>query len=72
MRERAASLEEEAGQPDLWDDRERAEKLLKRKRVVDRELRLLERLTEGVEDAELLLELAREADDADALAADAP
>ncbi|MDH3686992.1 MAG: peptide chain release factor 2 [Myxococcales bacterium] len=68
MRERAARLEEEAGQPDLWDDRERAEKLLKRKRVVDGELRLLDRLTEGVEDAEVLLELAREADDADALA----
>jgi len=68
LRERAASLEEEAGQPDLWDDRERAEKLLKRKRVVDRELRLVDRLTEGVEDAEVLLELAREADDADALA----
>jgi len=68
LRERAARLEEEAGQPDLWDDRERAEKLLKRKRVVDGELRLLDRLTEGVEDAEVLLELAREADDADALA----
>ncbi|MGI9430923.1 MAG: PCRF domain-containing protein, partial [Myxococcota bacterium] len=68
MRERAARLEEEAGQPDLWDDRERAEKLLKRKRGVDRELKLLERLTEAVEDAEVLLELAREADDAEALA----
>jgi peptide chain release factor 2 len=67
LRERASGLEEEAGQPDLWEDRERAEKLLRTKRAVDGELKLLDRLTGGVEDAEVLLELAREADDQEAL-----
>ena len=41
--------------------------MLRRKRAVDGEIELLERLTGAVEDTEVLLELAREADDADAL-----
>ena len=43
LRERASGLEVEAGQPDLWEDRERAEKLLRTKRAVDGELKLLDR-----------------------------
>jgi peptide chain release factor 2 len=67
LRERARKLEDEAARPDLWEDRERAEQVLRRKRAVERELGLVERLTGAVEDTEVLLELAREADDASAL-----
>jgi peptide chain release factor 2 len=68
LRARAESLAEEAGRPDLWEDRERAEGVLRQKREIDRELELLERLSRAVSDTEVLLELAVEAEDAETLA----
>jgi peptide chain release factor 2 len=64
LRRRLAALEEDAGQPDLWNDRERAERVLREKRGVERSLAFLGQLTTSVSDAEVLLELADEADDA--------
>jgi peptide chain release factor 2 len=63
-----AALDEQAARPDLWNDREAAEKLLREKRGVEREIAFFARVEEGLEDAEVLLELAREAQDAGTLA----
>jgi peptide chain release factor 2 len=57
-------LEHESARPDLWDDRARAERVLREKRGVERELEFFSRQERTLEDAEVLLELAREADDA--------
>ncbi len=63
LRERLEALESETARPDLWEDREAAEKLLREKRIVEREVEFYEALGSTLEDAEVLLELAREADD---------
>jgi peptide chain release factor 2 len=68
LRARAARLEEESAQPDLWNDRERAEGVLREKRRVEREIEFFEGLQGSLEDAEVLLDLAEEADDAETLA----
>jgi peptide chain release factor 2 len=65
LRARREQLDEEAARPDLWNHRERAEKLLREKRKVERELELFDALARALEDAEVLLELADEADDAE-------
>ncbi|MCZ6465305.1 MAG: peptide chain release factor 2 [Proteobacteria bacterium] len=63
---RREELEKESARPDLWDDRERAEKILREKNAVDRELALHAELGAAFDDAEAMLELAQEADDAEA------
>ena len=63
MRERLESLEADAADPSLWDDRERAESLLKQKASAERELKRFDSLATSLEDVEVLLELASEADD---------
>ena len=65
MRERRAELEREAARPDLWDDREKAEALLREKARVEREIELFERLAGELEECGLLLDLADEAGDAE-------
>jgi peptide chain release factor 2 len=64
LRRRVAALESEVARPDLWEDRERAEKLLREKSSLERDLGELARLVEALEEVEVLLELADEADDA--------
>jgi peptide chain release factor 2 len=54
----------DAARPDLWNDRERAERVLREKRGVERSLAFLGELSTAVSDAEVLLELADEAGDA--------
>ena len=51
--------------PDLWDDRERAEKTSRAKTSLERELALFDELEAALDDAATLLELAEEADDDD-------
>jgi peptide chain release factor 2 len=68
LRARLEALEREVATPDLWDDRERAEKILREKSGVDREVALFDDLETALEDAEVLLELAQEEGDSDALA----
>lgn len=67
LRAKLASLEEESARPDLWDDREAAERVLRDKSRIEREVTLFDNLESSLEDAEVLLELALEADDADSL-----
>ena len=64
LREKLAALERESGRPDLWEDREQAEKLLRDKSRTEREVTLFDGLEIALEEAEVLLELAAEEDDA--------
>ena len=64
MRSRVEALETEAARPDLWEDRERAEKLLREKSSLERDLAQVDRLAEMLEEVGVLLELADEEDDA--------
>lgn len=68
LKARLAELEQEASRPDLWNDRERAEKLLRDKRGVEREVAFFARLGQSLDDAGVLLELASEEQDRDAIA----
>jgi peptide chain release factor 2 len=63
LRSRVETLESEAARPDLWEDRERAEKLLREKSSLERDLAQVDRLAEMLEEVGVLLELADEADD---------
>ncbi|MGH0032001.1 MAG: peptide chain release factor 2 [Myxococcota bacterium] len=65
LRARLEALDAEAADPSLWDDRERAERTLRLKRGVERELERYDGLSSGLDDLEVLLELAREEDDDD-------
>jgi peptide chain release factor 2 len=65
LRARLAEFEEQVEDPSLWDDRERAEALLRSKRGVEREIDGFDTLATSIEDAEVLLDLAREEDDAE-------
>jgi peptide chain release factor 2 len=53
--------------PDLWNKPEAAQDLGRRKNAVERELALHDRVAKGIEDADILLSLGREADDTDVL-----
>ncbi len=68
LRARLDELENEMARPDLWDDREVAETVGRQKNAVERELALHDRVELALDDAEVLLELAEEAGDADAIA----
>ena len=65
LRARYEELESEVARPDLWDDRENAEKVSRDKNVLERELEFYQNLNESIDDAAVLLELADEADDED-------
>ena len=64
LRARIEALELEAARPDLWENRDRAEKLLREKSSLERDVSQIDRLAEMLDDVEVLLELADEADDA--------
>ncbi len=62
-RARVAELDEAAADPSLWEDRERAESLLREKRTLEREVAFFDE-TEGLlSDAGVLIELAGEEED---------
>ncbi|HEX5064703.1 MAG TPA: peptide chain release factor 2 [Myxococcota bacterium] len=67
LRARHAELESRSADPALWDDRERAETLLREKRRLERELATWSRLGTSLDDVEVLVELGSEASDGDAL-----
>ncbi len=66
LRARVGELQNESARPELWDNRERAETLLREKSRVEHELSTFDDLTSSLEDAGVLLELAAEADEPDA------
>ena len=63
MRSRVEALESEAARPDLWEDRERAEKLLREKSLLERDAAQIDRLAEMLDEVGVLLELADEVDE---------
>jgi peptide chain release factor 2 len=58
-------LEQETARPDLWEDREQAQKTLREKSRIERDVEAYDRIVESIEDADVLLQLAIEADDAE-------
>ncbi|MGI9622722.1 MAG: peptide chain release factor 2 [Acidimicrobiales bacterium] len=65
IRDRRIELEDQAAQPDLWDDTEKARKVNRELAEVTEDTDLYDSLTTQVEDAETLNELAIEESDAD-------
>lgn len=64
IRDRRIELEDQAAQPDLWDDMERARKVNRELAEVTEDTDLFDRLTQELEDVETMIELADEDDDA--------
>jgi peptide chain release factor 2 len=67
LRAQLQEFEIEMARPDLWDDPEAAQSVGRKKTAVERELALHDRVEGGLDDAELLLELAAEEQDAEAI-----
>jgi peptide chain release factor 2 len=65
LRARLEALEQETARPDLWEDREQAEGILREKSRVERDVQVYDVIAAGLEDAEVLLQLAVEAGDDD-------
>ncbi len=63
LRRELAELEEQAAQPDLWSDQERATQVTSRLSLVQADLRRVEDLRRRLEDAAVLHELAEAEDD---------
>jgi peptide chain release factor 2 len=68
MRAELADLEQQASAPDLWDDVESAQQITSRLSFVQGEIRRVEDLRRRLDDAQVLWDLAEEADDADSRA----
>ena len=65
IRDRRLELEDLVGQPDLWDEAERAREVNQELAEVTDDIETFDTLTGQIEDAETLLELAAEEADAD-------
>ncbi len=63
LRARQTELAADSAAPDLWDDRERAERILREKGGIERQLGLFDAAAAQLDDAAVLLELAQEEDD---------
>lgn len=68
LRAQLEELDVEMARPDLWDDPEKAQEVGRKKNAVEDELALYDRVESGLDDAEVLLELAQEAQDTDTAA----
>ena len=63
LRARFEEVEAESARPDLWENRENAQKVNREKNRLEREIQFYDELSGSLEDAEVLLELANEAED---------
>ena len=63
LRKKLEELEQASARPDLWEDRKAAEKVLRDKSRIAKEVALFDGLETALEEAEVLLELAAEEDD---------
>src|SRR5690349_12899688 len=66
MRRDIGELREQAADPDLWNDQDRAQQVTRRLSYLEGELGKVEGLRNRLDDAEVLLELASEEADDDA------
>src|SRR5919198_1975972 len=62
-RSRIALIERDAGQPDFWSDNVKAQALLKEKATLESTVGEFDRTLKGFEDAQVLADLAEEAND---------
>jgi peptide chain release factor 2 len=65
LRREAGELEQQASAPDLWDDPENAQRVTSRLSYAQGEIRRVEDLRRRVDDAQVLWDMAEEADDDD-------
>jgi peptide chain release factor 2 len=65
LRREVGDLEQRASAPDLWDDPDKAQKVTSRLSYVQGEIRRVEDLRRRTDDAQVLWEMAEEADDAE-------
>ncbi len=65
---RVAELEQQAAAPDLWDDQDNAQAVTSALSAANHELARIKGFERRLEDLEVLVEMAQEADDADTLA----
>ena len=65
LRDDILALQDEVSAPDLWDDQDNAQRVTSALSVKQSELERLEVLRERLDDAQMMLELAEEAGDAD-------
>lgn len=68
MRKEIAELQDSVSAPDLWDDQENAQRVTGRLSALQSEVERTESLRQRIEDAETLVELASEENDAASLA----
>jgi peptide chain release factor 2 len=68
LRRQAGELEQQASVPDLWNDVDNAQRITSKLSNVQNEIRRVEDLRRRVDDAEVLYDLAEEADDAESRA----
>ena len=68
MRSEIADLGEQVAAPDLWDDQANAQKVTSRLSALQSELERITSLRQRLDDAGVLVEMAREENDADVLA----
>ena len=68
MRERILELNEEMGEPDFWNDQEKAQKKNQELARLENKVKELDKLVQRVEDVDTMIELGIEMDDADTAA----
>jgi len=68
LRDQISDLEQQAAAPDLWDDQARAQQVTSKLALLQGELRRFESLRSRLDDVAVLVELAAEEHDSDALA----
>jgi peptide chain release factor 2 len=59
---RLVELEKETGDPKLWENQERAKKLMQEKKALEKEISSYEELRSGIEDLGAMIEMAGEGD----------
>ena len=67
LRKQIGQLSEQASAPDLWDDAERAQAVTSKLSHLQSEVERLDRITQRVDDLEVLVQLAQEEDDPETL-----
>ena len=63
LKDRVAELDELSSSDDLWQDQDRAQEVLRERAGINGRIEILERLTAGLEDVDVFLEMAAEGEE---------
>ncbi len=63
LKEEIGKLEKESAAPEFWNDREKAQEILQRKKILETKLEKYEKARQDQEDLEVMIDLASEEDD---------